>query len=148
MSVPVSWFNVNEWTRNFPRPNRTYIVAVVQLSHVETERHEMCILGSESDDNCFITHAYYLECRALWIEHGERVIPQYEFGKSTVEEVDMLGGTTKPLKKGEATLRVHIDLVYKYGCLFVVPLSFTNTPLCAHRYGEGFTLREVSGSQH
>jgi hypothetical protein len=61
----------------------------------------MCILGSESDDNFFITHAYYQECRALWIEHGERVIPQYEFGKSTVEEVDMLGGTTKLLKKGE-----------------------------------------------
>jgi hypothetical protein len=100
VSVPVSWFNnAGGWKDQFSHPNRTFVVAIVDLSHQDTSKHEMCIIGQPREDNFFIDQNAYLEYRAMWLSHGSRMVPSYELKHMYVEDFNQASESNFPGRK-------------------------------------------------
>jgi hypothetical protein len=93
VSVPVSYFNNSGgWKAQFTNPAYTFVVALVEYHNASKDKVELCILGAQQgpDEVFNITSKTYIVFRALWVAHGGRMQPSYEYQKipTTVHSSD------------------------------------------------------------
>ena len=102
VSMPVVWFNNSGgWKKQFLHPHSTFVVAVVERSHMDTLRHEMCVLGAPPGDNFVINQEVFAEYKALWVVHGRRSLPSYELRPPAGEKyLDLTAIQQRPVRTG------------------------------------------------
>jgi hypothetical protein len=90
LSIPVRYFNdQGGWKKQFADPSSTFVVGIVQFTNTTAAKHDICFIGTPSTEIFAINDTVYIEFRALWEAHGQRMVPCYEYDKQpTVLDAD------------------------------------------------------------